>query len=190
MLVPVHNGIRPYLRRQAERQIGLVFLAFFQGAVGGVEVGARREALHGLGREIAVGHRVAQHRRTPAGGNEAACEVARGLRLAAAGTHGTHRDDRPGRFKHRAPRPGEDEIAALRGGPAGGVQYGCVENIAVGKHHRARAVLATDRCEIRLIRDRDAVRIVRPGQFARIAAPGDAGDLRGRERDDAGSRAM
>ena len=45
----------------AERDMRLVFLALFDGAAGGVEIGERGEALHALAQQIAVGHRVPQH---------------------------------------------------------------------------------------------------------------------------------
>ena len=70
----------------------LVFLPFLDGAGGRVEIGKRCEALHALAQQIAIGHRMAQHRDALAPVAQPAREPARDRRLAAAGAHRRHGD--------------------------------------------------------------------------------------------------
>ena len=91
--------------------VGLVFLALLDGAIGGVEIGAGGEALHPLAQQIAIGHGMADHGHRAAAGAEMAREMARGLRLAAAGAHRRHGDHRPGEGDHGARRPGRMKSA-------------------------------------------------------------------------------
>ena len=89
---------------RAGRHPRLVLLALLDRAAGRLEVGARREALHALAREIAVRHRMAQRGHAQPGRGESRRDPARGLRLPAAGPHRRHRDHRKPRAQHRRAR--------------------------------------------------------------------------------------
>ena len=156
----------------------LVFLAFLQRAFGGVEVGARGEALHRLARQVAVGHGVADYRHAAASRLEQAGEVARRLRLAAAGAYRRDGNDRHAGLDLRAGGSEQDEVGARRQRPGGEMHDLRVRYVAVGEDHCVNAVLVAEKVEIRFVADGDALGVARPGQFRRIAAVGDAGDLR------------
>ena len=81
--------------------VGLVLLALLDGRVGRVEVLVALEALDRLLRQVAVGHRVAQHGDALARSAQQRGDVARRLALAGARAHGADGDDRLRRAQHR-----------------------------------------------------------------------------------------
>ena len=74
--------------------VGLVLLALLDGRVGRVEVLVALEALDGLLRQVAVGHRVPENGHALARAAKDRGDVARRLALAGAGAHRTDGDDR------------------------------------------------------------------------------------------------
>ena len=116
-------------------QVRLVFLALLDRAVGGIEIGARREALHRLFFEVAVRHRVTNHRDPEALVPQQPCEPARGLRLAAAGAHRAGRDHRHARFEHGAIGVEQQEIRARGERDRGRLHHPRMADVAVGEHH-------------------------------------------------------
>ena len=92
--------IDPRVDHDASIEMRLVFLALLNGAAVRVQIGIRGETLHALLDQIAVGHRVAHGHDLLAHPLEQARDVARGLRLAAAGAHRANSDDRLARPEH------------------------------------------------------------------------------------------
>ena len=92
----------------------LVLLALLDGGTNGVDVGEGGEALHPRGRQVAVGHRVADQRHPQAGvAQEAGDPAARG-RLSRPGAGRDHRDDGHGARDHRQGRGQETKGRARR----------------------------------------------------------------------------
>ena len=144
----------------------------------GVEVGQPMELLHPLARQVAVGHGVARHRDAQATVAQHAGEVARRLRLAAAGAHRRDGDHRHAGLDLRARRAEQGEVGARRQRLRGEVHDLGVRHVAVGEHHLVDAPFAAERLQLGFIENGNALGVARSGQLRRVAAPGDAGDLR------------
>ena len=168
----------------AGRDVRLVFLALLDGAGCGVEVGGGAEALHALERQVAVGHRMPQHRHPQPAPAQTPRQPARDLRLAAAGPHRRDGDDRQARRQHRALRAEQREIGAAGERARGGMHDVLVRHVAVGEHHLVDRLGAADALELAFVGDRDAGGIERPGERGGIAPAGNARNLRRREGDD------
>ncbi len=167
------------------REVRLVLLALLRGASGRVQIRPAREALDALALEIAVGHRVAQHRHPVPAPAQPPSEPSRGLRLAAPRPDGRDRDDRHLRPQHRPPRPQQREVGAGGEGAGRQVHDDRVRDVAVGEHHPVHSLAETDRLQVGLVEDRDAVRVVRSGQRSRIPSVAQPGNLGLGERDHA-----
>ena len=164
----------------------LVLLPLLDGALLRVEVLVAREALHGLAREVAVGHRVPEDGDALAGLAQEGGDPARRLALAGAGTHGADGDRRLGRGEHRV--GGRDQLVggARRQRARADVHDVLVRHVGVGEDDLVHLVLAHDPLQLRLREDRDALLVAGPGERGRIDAAVDVRDLRRRERDHLG----
>ena len=152
-------------------EVRLVLLALLGRAPRRIEVGARREALHALALEVAVGHRVAQHGDAVAARSQPPPEPARDLRLAAPGADRGDGDHGDAGVQHRAVRAEQDEIRPARERPRARVHDRGVRDVAVGEDDLGDALAPAERLELPLVLDGDAVRIPRPGE----RRPGSAG---------------
>jgi hypothetical protein len=161
------------------RDVRLVFLPLLDRAASFHEVAPVRKALDRLRFEVAVGHRMADHRDPQPAGPEPARDPARRLRLAAAGAHRRHRDHRHARRQHRALRPEQQEVGARRERARGEMHHVRVRNVAVGEHHLVHAEAPADAFELGFLDDRDPIGVARAGEGRRIAPPGDVRNLRG-----------
>ena len=144
--------------------VGLVLLPFLDGALVPYQVVVGGETLHGLGREVAVGHGV-----TDADGLEATLveqvdEVARGLRLSAPGAHRSDAEHGLVRGDHGAcagkHEVGADGIATGREG--GNVLPG---DVGVREYELFHTFFDGETLEVVLGHDWDAVGIPRPGEL-------------------------
>ena len=145
----------------------LVLLALLGRAPRRVEVGARREALHALALEIAVGHRVAEHgdaagRARGAGrpSQRAICDLPQPVRTAETAITGTRRGSivRSG--------PSRTKSAPARERARAGVHDRGVRDVAVGEDDLVDALAPAERLELALVLDGDAVRVSGPASDA------------------------
>ncbi len=167
----------------AERKMRLVFLPLLDGALGGIEIGQRREALHALFDEISVGHGMPKHGDAPAGLAESTRRPARDRRLPATRPHGGDGEHGERRPQHRAPRPEEREIGARGECARAKVHHLLMRDVAVGEDDLLDLPITAEGVQLRLVDDRNALGIKHAGELRRIAAAADAGNLRSGERD-------
>ncbi|WP_198376004.1 hypothetical protein [Neoroseomonas rubea] len=163
--------------------VGLVFLSFLDRAGGGVEVGGGGEALHRLRRQVAIGHRMAQHGHAQPARTKPRCEPACHLRLAAARAHGADGDDGPAGRQHRRARPRQHEVRACREHHRTEPRHMHLRHVAVGEQHLVDVAARQQRGQFRLVVDWYAIRIEWAGEGGRVAPPRDARDLRRGEGD-------
>ena len=174
----------------SSRDVRLVLLALLDRAIGGVEIGARGEALHPLAREIAVGHRMAQHGRAQAAAAQMLREKAGHLGLAAPRAHGADRDHREVRLQHRGVRTRKQEARAERECARGQVHDRLVRHVAIGEHDLSHLLAARDGLELALLHDGNALRIEGTRELGRVAPSADARNLGRREGDDLDARVV
>ena len=122
-----------------------------------IEVRERREALHPLAREIAVGHGMTKDGNAHPAAAQSQREPACQRRLTAARANCRNRDHREGRRQHCALRPQQDEIGADSDHAGGDVHHLLMRNVAVGKDDLIDRMGAAKRFEFALFYDRDAV---------------------------------
>ena len=164
-------------------EVRLVLLALLDRAVGGVEVLVALEALHGLLRQVAVGHRVAQDGDALARLAEQAGDVARRLALARAGAHRADGDDGLVGGDHGRARP-EQAVVRPRGhGQRADVHDVLVRDVRVCEDDLVHVLAAHEVGQLLLGKDRDPVRVAGAGQRSGVDASLDVRDLRRREGD-------
>ena len=162
---------------------GLVLFHFLDRALVLLEILDRGEALHGLGREIAVGHRVADGHDLLAHVLEDLRHAPGCLRFAATGADRADRDHRLGALDHAFIY---GRFVELRTGVLDQFPLGVdvvVVHVAVSEDHLVDLVFLDQVDEIFLGLDLDTVGISWSGQDCGVLAIVDAGDLRGGEAD-------
>ena len=169
---------------RAGRDVRLVLLALLDRGLVAVEVLERRVALHALGVQVAVRHRV-PHRDDPlARVLQHAGDRARRLALAGAGAHGADRHDGNVGIEHGRVRPQEHEVGAGRHGLAALVHHVLVRDVGVREHDVVDIERRDELGELGLVVDLDAVRVVRARELRRVHPVVDERDLGRRERHD------
>ena len=162
----------------------LVLLALLDRRVGGVEVLVALEALDGLRRQVAVGHRVPQDGDALPGLAQQARDVARCLALAGARAHRTDGDDRLLGGQHRLARREQPESRARGERARRDVHHVLVRDVGVREDDFVHVVLVDQLLELVLGRDRDPVPVELASQLRRVDPPVDVRNLRRREDDD------
>ncbi len=104
-------------------------------------------------------------------------DAARHWTLAAARTHGAHRDDGHLGLQLGAFRAQQPEISARGHGPRSQVHQGWIRNVAVGKHRDVHLLVANDLLHPVLFQDRNALRVSLACKFRRIMSSSNVGDL-------------
>ena len=178
-LLVVHASVN----HQPPVEVRLVLLPFFDGTLVAVEVGVGGEPLHPLGRQVAVGHRMADDDHLLPHLLEQVAHVAGGLALATAGAHGADGDDRLAALQHRRPAAHQTEIGPGRHHQRAAVHHVLVGHVGVGEHHLIHFPLADQRRQFRLRVDGNPVGVQFPGQFGGVSPPLDVGYLGGGEGD-------
>ena len=168
----------------------LVFLAFLDRRMRGVDVFERREALHAHPLEVAVGHRMAHERHLQSRVEQGPADLAAGLRLAAAGACRADGDDGLRRVQHRRVRPHQSEVGAGREHDRRLVHHRLVLEVGVAEDDLVDVVPVDELRQLLLGPNRYPVRVPPSGERGRIDAIGDSGDLRRREGDDVGVRVV
>ena len=164
-------------------EMRLVLLALLDRRLVAVQVRVGLVALAALRDQVAVRHRVADHRDLEALRLEQRRHVAAGLALAAAGADRADRDDRARALEQRGVGAQQLEVGAGRQGAAGRVHDLLVAHVAVGEHDRVDGEVPDQGLELALGPDRDALGVALAGERGRVAAVRDAGDLRRGEGD-------
>ena len=165
-------------------EVRLVLLALLDRAVGRVEVLVALEALDGLLRQVAVGHRVAED-------GDALARLAEQPRRRSASSGSCrsrcarHRWRRPASRSadHRRARPQQPVVGPGRHGQRADVHHVLVRDVRVGEDDFVHVLAAHEVGQLLLGQDRDPVRIARAGQRGRVDAALDVRDLRRREGD-------
>lgn len=93
-------------------QVKFVHLAHLQRGIGVLQVPICPEPLHSLGRQVAIGHRMANHQRRQVSRPDGLCRPPRRLALARSGAHRANCDHRNPRHQHRFRRPASEKDAS------------------------------------------------------------------------------
>jgi hypothetical protein len=168
----------------ARLDVVFVFFALLDRALVLIEVLHGVVALHALGDEITVGHRVPHNGDAQVLGAEQFADLAGRLALAAARADGADGDDGLLRLDHRRVDVEGAELDARALDQLPLLVDIAVADVAVGEDGFVDLLVLQEVDELLFGMDRDAIRVELPRDRRRIAAVVDEGDLGRRERND------
>ncbi len=173
----IHTGINNH----AVVDMGFVFFSFLDGALILVQIGVLGVALNGLFGQITIGHGMPDGCHAEAHIDQDLCHAARGLALAATGTHSAHRDNLFGRFDGGIGSAHQHKIGAGCDHFGSLVHHHFMRLIAVSEHNLFNVVLADQVKQFAFIVDRNAFRVQVARQYSRIQTTFNIGYLGGSE---------
>ena len=169
--------IHPGVDHVAAHDMWFIFLPLLDGAFVAVEIGQFGEALHPLGHQVAVGHRMADGGDLFARSLEQLHHPAGHLALAASGAHRTDCDHRFARFNHGALRAHQLKVGS------GGIDPRCqrhhivVGHVGVSEHRLLHTQITDQVFQFAFRIDLDPFRIEVAGQFGGIFSSVNIGNL-------------
>jgi hypothetical protein len=169
------------------RDVRLVLLALLDGRVVAIEVRHLGVALHALGGQVPVRHRMPDGHDAPPGVLDGLRDRPGRLGLPDARAHGRHGHDGNGRVEHRRIRSQQHEVGARRQRPAGRVHHVLVRDVGVCEDDVGDVQPANELGHLGLEVDRDPVRVTRSRKHGRVDAVVDERNLRRREPHDLGA---
>ena len=134
----------------------LVLFALFDRALVPVEIFHHGKALHGLRRQIAIGHGMADHHRLPSQLMKPVGHQSRDRTLAASGAHRANGNHRQVRRNLRVLGAEQPEIGAGGSRARSQVHQVLVRDVAVGEDHDVDPVVRDQLLHVLLFEDGNA----------------------------------